>query len=461
MMLYVLLISTLILAFFSLAITNWDFSHPSFLFCLTFGMFEFVLLLGAEAYAVELIPATVIILLGGMVLFIISTLLVNFYNRQGGFIYVGKKNNLKEIELNDYITMVIVLFQIITILSFLKYIDNLYIAYKGHSGSISAEINMYDRLSKFLTEDYNRLNIRPPFLYNKSNLISSTLPYLIIYIAINNFFAVKKINPIQILSVFLLVISIILKGSRSPLLKLFIMGAVIAYIVRFRNGNRQSDKKKFFIKFGIMAACMGVVLVLVLNLMGRSMGKSESDTLFVHIFVYLGAPIENLDNFIEKGDMQLESHYFAEHIINPVYQYLSDKGLISQPFDTINDVLPFVQSANGRGTGNVFTMYYFFLLDFGFAGILPFTLFLAMFYTVLYDKIFKNKRSVNFALFMYAYLLNDLLMLPFSNRFYETVFNSWFLKFVLINWLFVKLIIEGPYKFRSTKFSLKRKYVQW
>ena len=124
MMLYVLLISTLILAFFSLAITNWDFSHPSFLFCLTFGMFEFVLLLGAEAYAVELIPATVIILLGGMVLFIISTLLVNFYNRQGGFIYVGKKNNLKEIELNDYITMVIVLFQIITILSFLKYIDN-------------------------------------------------------------------------------------------------------------------------------------------------------------------------------------------------------------------------------------------------------------------------------------------------------------------------------------------------
>ena len=54
-------------------------------------MFEFVLLLGAEAYAVELIPATVIILLGGMVLFIISTLLVNFYNRQGGFIYVGKR----------------------------------------------------------------------------------------------------------------------------------------------------------------------------------------------------------------------------------------------------------------------------------------------------------------------------------------------------------------------------------
>ena len=77
--------------------------------------------------------------------------------------------------------------------------------------------------------------------------------------------------------------------------------------------------------------------------------------------------------------------------------------------------------------GNVYTTFYAFIYDFGFLGVVSLTGFMAIVCVWLYNKVnyvdlISNKISLY--VICYAYLLNDIVMLPFSNRFYETMVNA-------------------------------------
>lgn len=59
------------------------------------------------------------------------------------------------------------------------------------------------------------------------------------------------------------------------------------------------------------------------------------------------------------------------------------------------------------------------------------------------------KRIIDFGLLVYAYLFNDLVMSPFSNRFYETVFDAVFVKFIIMAWLIDFFIVENKLRFKT------------
>lgn len=83
--------------------------------------------------------------------------------------------------------------------------------------------------------------------------------------------------------------------------------------------------------------------------------------------------------------------------------------------------LPYI-TYEGRFLGNVYTMYYMFIKDFGYLGIVPLTAVIAIFYNGIYSKLMdfsKCKLVLGCSLFIYGYLTNALIMLLFSNRFYE------------------------------------------
>ena len=124
--------------------------------------------------------------------------------------------------------------------------------------------------------------------------------------------------------------------------------------------------------------------------------------------------------------------------------------------DKVEKIGGFVFSNNGIEIGNVYTTYNVFAYDFGYFGVFPLIFVVALYYTSTYKKILcdtKSVKSIDFNLFIYAYLFNDLIMLPFSNRFYSTILDAPFIKTIILAWimkciLFDKKIVLGKYRLK-------------
>jgi|GEM_PF-929845 len=467
-MLYILFICTLLLLTFSYVIFDRDFSHPSFIFCLAFAFFELVCVAFANANAVTIGPETAMIILGGMMIFIAFGVFAKYLEQRTCPGNTEYRSEHRYIDLSNVIVVLVIICQLITIYVYIRYLHRLYIAYYGKAGSLSACINLCDQLTKFNTDDYNALKVRPGSLYNRTNLISSSVPYLIIFTLVNNFIVRKKINVFQLFSAALVAVRIYLSGARSALLILFVMIVLQVYITKYRKPVGKKSGAGFVIKIFLATLAFGAVSIGLLELMGRS-GPSNIGH---YLYVYLGAPIDNLDNYIQGGSVMMKDTLFGQHTFGRFYEYFQQKNLVDSSLGTVTDVLPFVKTANGNTAGNVFTMYYFFLIDFGYAGIVPLTLIITVFYTILYYKTryrsnaaagMSRTRAESFpyAVFIYTYLANNLVMTPFSNRFYEDVVSIAFLKFVIITGLFTAVFINGRLKIGNTNiiFFKKKNYM--
>ena len=111
-----------------------------------------------------------------------------------------------------------------------------------------------------------------------------------------------------------------------------------------------------------------------------------------------------------------------------------DKLFKIPAFSDIEEIELFAFSSNNREIGNVYTMFYKIIYDFGFLGVVLLTLIMGIYYCETYRKI-KSERSgkiIDLRLLAYAYLFNDIVMSAFSNRFYETVFAPPFIKFIVV-----------------------------
>ena len=110
-------------------------------------------------------------------------------------------------------------------------------------------------------------------------------------------------------------------------------------------------------------------------------------------------------------------------------------------------------------------MFYFFIIDFGYLGIVPCTGIMAVFYMVVYKMICQKqvyRQKFSYSWFFFGYLINDLIMAFFSNRFYETVLNPFFPKFVLINIAFGIFILNSTFKVKQEYIiEVKKKLYKW
>ena len=72
---------------------------------------------------------------------------------------------------------------------------------------------------------------------------------------------------------------------------------------------------------------------------------------------------------------------------------------------------------------------------------------LILYYVYTYIDVSTKKvfDGMSFKLFLYSYLFNDLIMLVFSNRFYETVFDPGAIKLMIFAFLFIQLCINKNY----------------
>lgn len=450
-MLYFLVLITFAFLVLNFYVTNGDYLHPSVLLCEFFLLYEFICVIGQSAYAITLQLETVLVLTCGFTVFTIVTM-VNF----GRWNVIAKRN--KEL----YIIFIpkaylygLIFLQIVSSVCFIKYLQAIAAAWGSGDGSLAEMINLYDTMTKFWTSIFRNLNVSIPIVYRICNPIVGAGAYLVLYVTVNNFIVNRKINILHVIIIMLNGFLILLNGSRSPLLRLVTMVILLAYVFNFRKYGRRKGNIKFFLRLVLAVLIVAVFMIITLYIMGRA---KKLGSILGYIFTYTGAPIVNLDTYISKGVKSLtgSSELFGAQTFKAGYAYIGKIFGIER--FSYKGISSFSFSSNGIEIGNVYTTYYKFIYDFGYIGVAPLISIVAIYYICTYRKIFQHQsdRVIDFRLFIYAYLFNDLVMLTFSCRFYETVMDAPFLKFILLSWIFDRIIFENSFRLGKYKIRCNR-----
>lgn len=452
--LFILFLITLLFWGLNYAITKGDFLSPSNIFCEMFFLYELVCVIGQSYYAITIHPETIIVIMCGLTVFTVFQLMAQSKS------YSTYKSS-RSIDLSPqlirlpsmYVYMLIVL-QIGTIFFFIRYLQAIAAAWGSGGSSLGEMISLYDTMTKFWTPIFQNLHVAVPMFYRIFNPITAAGSYIVLYVAINNYMVSKKIKLSYVIVIGLQCVLILLNGSRSPLLRLVTMVIILLYVFYYRIHKRKQKNFKFFFKLVGITFLLGIFMMITLFMMGRA---SKIDNVLGYFFTYLGAPIVNLDTFLSGSNVsfwQGLSNMFGEHTFASLYSYIG-KLFDIDSFTNIEGINTFSFSSNGIEIGNVYTTFYPFVYDFGYAGVLPMISIVAAYYTFSYKRVLKEKGRgvIDFRLFIYSYLFNDLIMLTFSNRFFGTVLDAPFIKHFLFSWLLIQLVFEHSLNFGKFRFK--------
>ncbi len=456
MILILLIVVTGGLLVFNYYLGRKDIFAPGFLFCLVFFIGELVCLINVSAFSIELHANTLLVISLGLAGFtLISFIWFRYINPvdTGGY----TRAEIQPILFSNIWILILIFLQLATIVGFVLYLRNLMDAYQELygvtvTGGLTEQISMYDTLTKFRQTQFSHLSsvVSIPYIWRIGNPICYSCEYISLYIVINNWIAKHKVNLLQICVIVLMIIRIIINGSRSPILRIVTAALTIFIVLKYRSSDTgRKEKLKMAGRIVIILAFSGAAMIALLFAMGRG---SKIGDLKTYLFIYTGAPIVNLDHFLQEFSYGFitgnsDSVYFGAQTFRSLYNYIGKLFHIESL--QFQSVLPFMYSDNGIEIGNVFTMFQNPVYDFGFIGSFLLSATMAVYYVAAYNKIRRKperKQKIDYWLLFYAYLINDLIMSVFSCRFYETVLDAPFLKFAVLIWLGGGLLLEHHIK---------------
>ncbi|MGQ7379160.1 O-antigen polymerase [Streptococcus suis] len=452
MLLILSVLFTIFFIFFNFYFSNGDYLNPATLLSEIILLFSSMCLAFVGKYAIEFNLLTVIVLFVVQLIFSGINFLTSSTQRHKSTSML-EKEGITEINLSRNFRLLIIFVQVVAIVLFIKYIRDISFA-SGRGGGLFEWISNFDGLFKFNYDYFVTLGVSQSKVYSLLEYPVECLGYFVVYITVNNYVFNKKIDKLNIVIILLHLFRGLLTGSRSPLFRVVTMILILYYILYNRKYGRKAGSFSTLIRILVIVLVSIPLFVFVLTLMGRSTDTTD----FLHyIFLYTGAPLLNLNNYLATYTSS-EVSIFGEQTLRTFYGFLYGKTNLDI-FKVTNIIsnFSFVRSSNGIGTGNVFTAFYMFVYDWGIKGVILFTSIMATYYVpvykVLVNRINGVKYKFDLTLFFYAYLFNDLVMLLFSNRFFETTMRESFFRFsfvalILYALLFSKRIKLGKYVFK-------------
>ncbi|NFF81831.1 oligosaccharide repeat unit polymerase [Clostridium botulinum] len=437
-MIQLIFISLLLIITVNLLISDMDYFNPGVIFNAMFALYAFMCCIVDAITGLQLNnPKTYFVIISGSLIFTF----INFFS---GFFVKRKTSDfdLKAIRINKKIIVVFILIELCVVLLMYRYVCEFASVY-GVSGTFSEKLSFYDVITKF-NSDYK---LRMPSYVSIGNIFGRVLCYIALYILINNFIAKKKIHWLCVVVVIIYFCGSLM-GGRTEALRI-VTATIMLWYYFF--------KKKYGWAKGNMMIIMRVFLlsiavVVVFSWMRGILGRTTYDPIKV-IFGYIGAPLKNLDTFLTTPTKSIDGIWGAMTFTKFI-NWLGMKFGIDSWIYTLDQ--PFLYFLNFR-MGNVYTTYYNFYYDFGFVGCIVLIWILASYYCFTYRNLKKmdlNKSTISMKIVVYSYLFNDLIMLPFSSRFYETTVNINFIRLIII--MYVLIFILNNVKFSKNSIMIKR-----
>lgn len=418
-------------------ISHADIFSPLCVFCEMFLIMELMCLVFSKMYDVKLHEKTVIVISIGMTVF--CAVSVWFYFKGN----CDRKYNLychDCITISSIVQFVFVLLEVMVIFYRIQYILDVVSSYGYNGMSALAAAGKFHDITLFDYENFAQKKIPASKIFTWGSVFTTAYAYILIYVLINNLRIKKKVEVVQILYFILFSFDQILSGGRTSLFRV-ITAFLIVFVICF-GINKQNNFFKILFKIAVAILFIVFVLLGVNVILNRSGDTTFNDTLKI-LYIYIGAPLQNLDTYLQGT--RSKPKLFGSQIFRNIYVYIGNKFGINKLIYSLD--IPFLRH-NGLDTGNVYTTFYQFYYDFGYWGVVILTAIISLFYNFTYKKV---NRYAPLLLIIYSYLFNDLVMLCFSDRFYETVASIDFLKFLIVVIFLYSLLIEKKIRIVENK----------
>lgn len=415
-MIYCIFLILLVITFLNIALTREDYLNPAVVFSAMFTLFSFTCCLVDFKIDLEFSNfLTFILIIGGTLIFTVINLISNMSAKRS----VPEERPLCRDMDAKYIILFIVL-EMFILFNMYRHINNFAAAY-GVGGNFPTKLVFYDTITKF-NSDYK---LRMPAYVSIGNLLGRSISYLSLYIMMKKFVFEKKLLLCHMLIIAIYGVGSLM-GGRTEALRI-ITAAFFMWYVFYKKKNGWTVGN---FKMAVKIVAVAIAVVVGFSLMRGMLGRTTYDPIKV-VFGYMGASLKNLDTFLNNPNKSIHGIFGAmtfTKFINWIGSKFNVPNLIyvsDQPFLYFKDYR----------MGNVYTTYYNFYYDFGILGCIVLVTIMAVFFVFSYKGVKEydlGSKIINLRIITYAYLFNDLIMLPFSSRFYETVVNINFIRLTII-----------------------------
>lgn len=276
------------------------------------------------------------------------------------------------------------------------------------------------------------------------------LPYPCIFIFAHNVILCKQRiskNLKLFIPVIMAVIVIFFSGSRGPYV--YIVLSAFVYVVmfeRYKNGWKNINIKKY-----IKPIIISIVLFMFIFVGTRSLVKGHefTSTAIEYVTFYFGSPIHLLNKIVNDISLGFPTEYklFGANTFASFYEEMHKFGLVNESIQ-LNQTAFIAVGGNFIGGGNVFTFIASPLNDFGVIGLLIYVFFFYAIICGFYYRRIKNCRFIKrnyISVLLYGYFFYLIFM-----TFYVT--TTVYLKMqtileVVIMLLFYEIMIKFKVKF--------------
>lgn len=303
------------------------------------------------------------------------------------------------------------------------------------SGSLNVLMYWYREYHMF-----SNYNVNISSLASNMRLFSIAVSYYWIYILCNNFIVKSKCRycALLILGIGLGFGNSVILGARGEAIQLLVAIVVIYCILKAKYNNwKPNIKFKQILMISFIALFVMITFKSSGDLLGRSAVVNYGVNAIDEIAKYLGAEIKNFDIYLNNRETWKQAQFGNYTFGNFIAWCAKALGF---EYENIN-YLPF-QKVNGVSLGNVYTLFYSYINDFGFIGNFILVGIMAFLSEIFYENVplSNNKNNINITIIFYSYIAFLISFSFFGERFFSNLINVSLLKYLFI-WILVYFYI--------------------
>ena len=431
-----LLIVVIILLVLSIFTTNEAVVSPQFGFAACFipGIIyafyyvdEWNLILSSQTIEVIFLGCIVFIVISAIIGYCCKKVRIRFLNFK-----LAKDTNIGEAEgcLSDLVPAwkvnLILLLELVSLLLIVAFLI------RSFGSNISAAIYAF-RLSNRDVTSSNYVSL--PGFVRLLRRIALAAGYIAMYLFFNGVVYNSSRNRIaEIICIILAFANGVILGGRGDGLQLIVSGLIIYLLERRGLKGSISVGISDVIKIIILAAIILATFAGLGSLLGRQMDFLDFND---YIAVYLSAELKNLDLFIRQGvfGTDFKNSQTMMNVVNTLGSILGHPEWIhslDNPYHYIGHT----------ALGNVSTIFYAFMYDGGYVGVVGYTALFAAISQIIFQNSMRasTKHKTSMSILIYSYVWYTVIFSFFSDKFYEMIFNTAFIWTILSWWGLIVLL---------------------
>ena len=426
-MIYLLVICLLIITIIAYVVNNKELTAPSFVFSLSFLFSSIWALAFKQEWLLDSLHLnTFLVIVGGNILFLIVSRFISIFFKK------NDKTNMKDVEVDSFIKIICIIYMILVIILSIRSLLNA----TGYSwGNILGAVKYYDSVNKFGSEYIGLSKTVFQLRY-----LSFAFTYWYMYLFDYKILMKKKVDFSYLIIILLGLLSTLVTGARMIGVCMIFAGIgmyLLLLILNKNNGFKISKKAIFRI------IAIPVILLFLFPKLTYMVGRNVNTTNTYYLAIYCGAEIKNLDLYLQEygNSVKTDKHNMTfKNLVDWLGPKLGYK-------DTYKFDQPF-RSINGNTLGNVYTTFYSYIYDYGYMGMIVLVSIMSFICQFVYEKCksLKELSKPSIWILIYGYIFGTLVLVFYTNRFYEQVFSATFFYSILLWIIYNNVFLRFKHK---------------